>query len=200
MLLHLHGDRQSQLPENSRERLIGWITGFVDGEGCFSINFIRQPNRVSRPGYKTGFQVAHEFAVSQGARSADSLHLLVEFFGVGAVYVNNRFDNHREPMYRYCVQRRSDLLEIIVPFFERYPLRTTKQQDFTKFVRCLTLIQRRSHLTTEGLIEILDIAETMNHRKPRGEIRKALQVVAPAPKLSHRRNPSGKRRHSRVEK
>lgn len=56
--------------ENQQERLIkiGWITGFVDGEGCFSINFIRQPHRVNRRGYKTGFQVAHEFAVTQGAK------------------------------------------------------------------------------------------------------------------------------------
>jgi len=30
--------------ENQQERLIqlGWVIGFVDGEGCFSIGFIRQ--------------------------------------------------------------------------------------------------------------------------------------------------------------
>jgi len=57
--------------ENQQERLIkiGWIIGFVDGEGCFSINFIRQPHRLNRRGYKTGFQVAHEFAVTQGEKS-----------------------------------------------------------------------------------------------------------------------------------
>src|SRR6202521_3178699 len=81
--------------DNQQERLIkiGWITGFVDGEGCFSINFIRQPHRHNRRGYKTGFQVAHEFAVTQGASSVESLHLLVKFFGVGNVYINKRYDN-----------------------------------------------------------------------------------------------------------
>jgi hypothetical protein len=176
-------DRQSQLAENSRERLIGWVTGFVDGEGCFSINFIRQPNRVSRRGYKTGFQVAHEFAVTQGAKSADSLQLLAEFFGVGAVYINNRYDNHREHIYRYCVRKRADLLQVIVPFFQRYPLRTSKQHDFMKFAQCLRLVQARSHLTTKGLIEILEVAETMNHRKTRTAIRKMLQVAATIPGL-----------------
>src|SRR5690348_12454012 len=70
--------------ENQQERLIkiGWITGFVDGEGCFSINFIRQPHRHNRRGYKTGFQVAHEFAVTQGEKSLKCLHMLMEFFGV----------------------------------------------------------------------------------------------------------------------
>jgi hypothetical protein len=176
-------DRQSQLAENSRERLIGWVTGFVDGEGCFSINFIRQPNRVSRRGYKTGFQVAHEFAVTQGAKSADSLQLLAKFFGVGAVYINNRYDNHREHIYRYCVRKRTDLLQVIVPFFQRYPLRTSKQHDFMKFAQCLRLVQARSHLTTKGLIEILEVAETMNHRKRRTATRKMLQVAATIPGL-----------------
>ena len=33
----------SSAAENQQERLIkkiGWITGFVDGEGCFSIHFV----------------------------------------------------------------------------------------------------------------------------------------------------------------
>src|SRR5579862_4384278 len=76
-------DNPTDDAENQQERLIkiGWITGFVDGEGCFSINFIRQPDRDGRKGYKTGFQVAHEFAVTQGAKSVVSLRALAEFFG-----------------------------------------------------------------------------------------------------------------------
>jgi len=33
--------------DNQQERLIkiGWIVGFVDGEGCFSINFIKQNDK-----------------------------------------------------------------------------------------------------------------------------------------------------------
>ena len=76
--------------ENQQERLRqqGWVIGFVDGEGCFSIGFIRQPDRKNRKGYKTGYQVAHEFAVTQGAQSVACLHELEEFFGVGQVVAN----------------------------------------------------------------------------------------------------------------
>src|ERR1022692_5250772 len=86
----LYGSDKSPAAENQQERLIkiGWITGYVDGEGCFSINFIRQPHRYNRRGYKTGFQMAHEFAVTQGASSVESLRLLMKFFGVGNVYIN----------------------------------------------------------------------------------------------------------------
>jgi hypothetical protein len=167
--------------ENQQERLIriGWIAGFVDGEGCFSINFIRQPDRATRKGYRTGFQVAHEFAVTQGAKSVECLRMLMEFFGVGGVYVNRRYDNHKEHMYRYCVRRRDDLLQTIIPFFIQYPLRTSKQGDFLKFVECLKRIECGSHLSPPGLIEIVEIAESMNHCRPRTEIIRILRDYTP---------------------
>src|SRR5580692_9655684 len=134
-----YGSDNHSAADNQQERLIkiGWITGYVDGEGCFSINFIKQSDRDKRKGYKTGFQVAHEFAVTQGARSVDSLHMLKEFFGVGAIYINKRYDNHKEHMYRYCVRKRCDLIQTIVPFFMKYQLRTAKQRDFLKIAECL---------------------------------------------------------------
>jgi hypothetical protein len=41
------GSENSSAADNQQERLIkiGWITGFVDGEGCFSIHIVRQPHR-----------------------------------------------------------------------------------------------------------------------------------------------------------
>jgi hypothetical protein len=87
-----HGDNVSGA-ENQQERLIeqrGWVIGFVDGEGCFSIGFVRQHDRAGRRGYKTGYQVSHDFVVTQGASSVSCLYELREFFGVGQVYVNRR--------------------------------------------------------------------------------------------------------------
>ena len=96
--------------ENQQERLIelGWVIGFVDGEGCFSIGFVHQNGGGGRVGYRTGYQVAHEFAVTQGAQSVDCLHGLVEFFGVGQVIANKRHDDHREapvPLRRSSAER-----------------------------------------------------------------------------------------------
>src|SRR5437763_13222506 len=68
----VYSDNVTSDAENQQERLIesrGWVIGFVDGEGCFAIGFVRQPNRRNRKGYRTGFQVSHEFVVVQGARS-----------------------------------------------------------------------------------------------------------------------------------
>ncbi len=169
--------------DNQQERPIefrGWIVGFVDAEGCFCIGFVRQLDRKHRKGYTTGYQVSHRFAVTQGISSVRCLEELREFFGVGRLMVNRRRDNHREHLCQYIVDRRSDLMETVIPFFRQYPLLTAKQSDFEKFARCVELVHEGHHLTSEGLIEIAEIAETMNRRKPRQELIGILRGQTPA--------------------
>jgi hypothetical protein len=168
--------------ENQQERLIefrGWVIGFVDGEGCFSIGFVRQPDRAGRRGYKTGYQVSHEFAVTQGESGRACLEAVREFFGVGDVIVNRRYDNRREHMLRYVVRRRRDLLEAIIPFFRQHPMLSPKQQNFEKFACCVELVSEGRHKSAEGLIEIAEIAQTMNRKKPRHELIRILRGHTP---------------------
>ena len=168
--------------ENQQERLIefrGWVVGFVDGEGCFSIGFVRQPDRANRRGYKTGYQVSHEFAVTQGASGIACLESLREFFGVGDIIPNRRYDDHREHMLRYAVRRREDLLETIIPFFRAHPMLSPKQQNFEKFACCVELMAAGRHLTADGIIEIAEIVETMNRKKPKHELIRILRGHTP---------------------
>jgi hypothetical protein len=167
--------------ENQQERLIrtGWVIGFVDGEGCFSIGFIRQPGRVSRRGYKTGYQVSHRFAVTQGASSSACLEDLQRFFGVGRTSRNPRRDNHREDLLQYRVDRRADLMDAVIPFFREHPLRTSKRHDFEAFARCVELVSAGKHLESDGLIEIVRITETMNRQKPRHDLIRILRGHTP---------------------
>ena len=167
--------------ENQQERLIkiGWVTGFVDGEGCFSLGFVRQSDRTGRKGYKTGYQVFHEFAVTQGAKSISCLEELHAFFGIGSVYINARYDNHKEHLYRYVVRKRKDLLEVIIPFFQRYHMHSSKQQDFEKFAHCMEMIRVDHHLTHEGLVKIAEIVQTMNRQKPRESLIRILRDYTP---------------------
>jgi hypothetical protein len=164
--------RVSVEPDNQQERPIttDWVVGFVDGEGCFSIGLVRQPDRPNRKGYRTGYQVTYDFTVTQGAKSLGCLADLRQFFGVGYVYRNTRQDNHTEDLYQFNVSRRQDLLEVVIPFFSRHQLRTAKREDFEKFSRCLAIVSEGRHKTHAGLVEILEIAQTMNRRKPREDV------------------------------
>src|SRR3989339_410563 len=167
----MFGSKNTSSADNQQERLknIGWITGFVDGEGCFSVGFICQPNRFNRKGYKLGVQVWCEFCVTQGEKSLESLTQVKDFFQVGAIYLNKRYDNHKEYLYRYVVRKRTDLKNTIIPFFQQNKLRTSKKDDFEYFVKCFQIIDTNKHLTVEGIKELLDITKQMNRRKDRSE-------------------------------
>src|SRR5215207_10329595 len=152
----------------------------VDGEGCFSTGFVRQAGGPSRSAYKLGYLVAPRFVVAQGVSSRQCLEGLRDFLGgAGWVYANARHDNYREHMAQYVVQSRDDLLEDIIPFFERYPLRSAKRSDFEKFARCMYMIDEGLHGTREGLLEIVEIAQTMNRRKARPDLVRILRDHTP---------------------
>jgi|SRR5690242_1892963 LAGLIDADG DNA endonuclease family protein len=147
--------------DNQQERpdIEQWIVGFVDGEGCFSISVVR--NHVCR----LGWQVQHEFSVTQAASSRSALELLAVEFGCGRVIENARHDDHREPLLRFSVKRRSELLVRVVPFFEEHPLRTAKRLDFERFSAVLRQMQHGLHLEEAGLRSIARETERMNRRQ-----------------------------------
>jgi len=165
--------KNASCADNQQERLIkiGWIIGFIDGEGCFSISFVKQSDRKEknriRRGYKNGYQIFHEFAVTQGAKSLQSLKDVKKFFAVGEIYINNRYDNHNENLYRYVVRKRADILNTIIPFFRQYQLRTAKKKDFVKFDKCMEIIRKGNHLKMSGIKKIVKITSKMNRQKVR---------------------------------
>ncbi len=123
--------------------------------------------------------MSHEFVVTQGASSVSCLEELQRFFGVGQVIMNRRYDNHREHLYRYVVRRRQELLETVIPFFRQHPLRSAKQRNFETFARCVEMMAGDLHLTRSGLIEIAELAQTMNRMKPRSDLIRILRDHTP---------------------
>ena len=136
--------------DNQQERLLlaNWIVGFVDGEGCFSVSIFK--NRTS----KNGFQVMPEFVVTQGQKSLSSLEEIKNFFGCGSIFVNRRYDNHKENIYRFCVRSLKDLHKIIIPFFKQNQLRTFKRNNFALFCEVVEMMTQRQHLSLEGFEKI----------------------------------------------
>jgi len=149
--------------DNQQERLkmASWISGFTDGEGSFVISVIK--NSTTR----FGKQIFPEFVITQGAKSLSALEAIKEFFGCGSIVLNKRYDNHNEDMYRYCVRSILELNSIIIPFFDEFPLKTFKQNDFILFKRVLEMMGEKQHLEEAGWNEILELASQTNRKKNR---------------------------------
>lgn len=162
--------------QQERPEMIGWVVGFVDGEGTFSISLFRNESS------KLGWQVFPEFVVTQSERNKDALGLLKEFFGCGSIYRNRRHDNHKEDLLRYCVRNRKQLWQKIIPFFKEHPLKTSKRQDFELFVEAMELISKGEHLTERGFRRIARIAAKMNRKVPSAFLESSETVRRTGPK------------------
>lgn len=142
-----------------------WVVGFVDGEGCFHVSVNRHAEMT------IGFQVLPEFVIVQHQRDEQILQALKRFFKAGVVR-----QNHGD---RLCLRiRKLHSLQNVCEFFTRHPLKTRKSVEFVKFRRILYLMQQQSHLTKEGLLEIIDLAIQMNStdRPSLEEAKLSLQV------------------------
>ena len=67
----------------------------------------------------------------------------------------------------YRVRGIKHLLEHIIPFFIKHPLKTKKNVDFKKFRKILLKMEAGDHLAQEGIEEIRRIAKKMNRGSSR---------------------------------
>ena len=81
---------------------------------------------------------------------------------------DNQQGRSRESLGHYIagfvdvVRNHNDLAEKVIPFFEKYKLISSKNEDFLKFTKVVTLMQEKQHLTFSGLKKILKLAFSMN--------------------------------------
>ena len=130
-----------------------WVVGFVDGEGCFHIGINTNQEM------KLGVQVLPEFTVVQHEIDEQVLHGLKAYFECGVVRKNHG------TRLSYRVRGQANLLQKILPFFEKHQLKTRKRVDFAKFRKVILMMEKGEHLSPEGLEKIRQIKATMNSTK-----------------------------------
>jgi LAGLIDADG endonuclease len=124
--------------DNQQERLDGYLSGYVDGEGSFSIAINRNPS------CRSGYQLVPEFHVSQNGDRARVLEVLRERLG-GCGYIKPNGKKDRALVY--VVRKRDDLLDQVIRFFEGSPLLSPKREDFEKFAYVVRGMARGRHRT-----------------------------------------------------
>ena len=128
-----------------------YISGFVDGEGCFCVSF--QPSRRHR----FGWEVRPSFSVSQNADRAELLYLLQKKWSCGFIR-----PDRSDKTLKYEVRNVTELVERVLPHFRAFPLLTSKQDDVERFDRICRLVREAQHLELDGFEQIVRLAVQMN--------------------------------------
>jgi hypothetical protein len=154
------------LLEDGINKLEPWfVTGFVDGEGCFLINIYRDKS------FNTGWRVKLFLQINlhkkdRRARSARRsspeegadlvlMEQIEKFSGVGKIY---KYDSDA---IRYLVYSVKDL-QVIIKHLDEYLLHTKKRADFELWKKAFELIQNKEHLTAQGIQKIVAIKASLN--------------------------------------
>ena len=130
------------------EDLGHYVAGFVDGEGSFNVPIRRERDRTMP------LRAGLSFNVSQIGHELPDL--LQDVFGCGTVR------ERRDGVVYFEVTRPYDLIERVLPFFERFPLRGPKANDLAVFITITVLVQSGEHLSPAGLRRIVKLRSPMN--------------------------------------
>ena len=103
------------------------------------------------------WEVRPSFSVSQNGDRAEVLHVIQACSGCGSI----RPDRSDKTLKRET-RRLDDLVDRIVPHFERYPLLSGKRRDFERFASVCRLAAAGTHRHRAGLIEVVELAREMN--------------------------------------
>lgn len=85
------------------------------------------------------------------------MELIINYLCAGRV----EFD-HRKSCINLVIGKFSDINNIVIPFFNKYPILGIKTLDYMDWCKVANLINLGDHLTKEGLKEIQQIKTGMN--------------------------------------
>ncbi|MEN9582282.1 MAG: hypothetical protein RL641_236 [Candidatus Parcubacteria bacterium] len=128
-----------------------YVSGYVDGEGCFSVSFSKREKML------VGFETKPSFSVSQNEDRAQVLYLIQKMFNCG--FIRRDFS---DKTLKYEVRSLESLINNVIPHFEKYSLYSEKQKDFELFKQICFMMQKEMHKNKKGLTNIIDLAFQMN--------------------------------------
>ena len=108
-----------------------WISGFTTGEGSFTY-FTRNRKKANGEIVKD-YTLAYE--VSQRSDSLHVLNLIAKYFEYGKVYSETR------GVSKYRLVTRDQILNTLVPFFEKYPLEGNKNMQYELWIQIVKILQ-----------------------------------------------------------
>lgn len=127
----------------------------VQADGSFTVLFDKRTSGLPvRP--------RPTFTLTQSVREKDLMEAILRFLGVGSLHYNRDEIN-------LVVTGLSDILKVIIPLFDSYPLLGSKLNAYLVFKKVVLMMANKEHLTIVGLLQIIKLAYFTNSTSYRTE-------------------------------
>lgn len=135
--------------EIDREAFGSWLSGFADGEATFALRVLRDKRR-------DHFHCTAHLRITLRDDDAETLGLIRSYWDCGRLYSSDNIRSktpNAKPVTIYAVQSVSDLAKVVLPHFDRHPLRAKKRHDLAIWrqgVELMARAQSRPHVVRPG--------------------------------------------------
>lgn len=130
-----------------------YIVGFIDGEGSFSISASKHKT------LKRKVEIRAALEIELRADDKDILEKIKDIFDCGHMYVLNYEKYGWYPHVKYKVSNTQDLVNKIIPFFDKYPPQSKKAEVYKIFREIVIMLRKKEHLTDKGYKKILRLRD-----------------------------------------
>lgn len=104
---------------NTENLIFPYLVGLIEADGWFSIS-------------KKGKYLLYEFGIELNIKDIQLLYKIKSLLRVGNITILKKIN-----IVRYNIRNKKDLLNIIIPIFNQYPMLSHKQYDFLNFKKNL---------------------------------------------------------------
>lgn len=128
-----------------------WIAGLASGDGCF---YVSLRNSLTT---KSGKSVVLKFHIVQHNKDIELMKSLISYLNCGRIELALK----QSAVY-FVVTNFKDILEKIIPLFDKCNIKGIKESDYTDFRKVAMILQDKKHLSEAGLSKINSIKSNMN--------------------------------------
>lgn len=127
---------------NSYFNIKEWLVGITDGDGTFNV-YTNIENK----------KIIFTYKISLTNKNIELLYKIKEYLGIGTINIDKN-------IVSYLIRDKKDLINIVIPIFDKYPLLTSKRFNYLKFKECLII-------SNNNMIHQVDKINIINNIKNR---------------------------------
>lgn len=132
-----------------------WIAGFSSGDGSFNVKISSSTTN------KIGNKVQLRFSIGLKVREKELIKAIVTYFNLD-VSKNIYYSKNSVSLQ---VTKFSDIIGVIIPFFQKYPIQGLKSLDFCDFFKIANMLKKNEHVTSKGFNKIILIKKSRNENR-----------------------------------
>lgn len=129
-----------------------WIYGFNYGDSTFCVSIENFNNKI-------GNRVRLIFGTCIHVKDKALLIGIANYFYKDILIGKYIYESEKRECILLQIKNYSDIINKIIPFFNKYPILGVKSLDFFYFKRVAELMENKEHLTESGFSKIIKIVE-----------------------------------------